>query len=438
MPLDKIEKWVSERLEQFKKDGIIKGKELVISGIKKPSGTKGHRYLIEGEDEKEFIKMNSNSYLGMSLKKEVIEAEKESVEKFGVGPGAVRFINGTFKPHVELEKKLAGFHRKEAAMIFSSAYAAVCGILSPLISPETIVLSDELNHNSIINAIRLSKPKDKKIYAHLNMSDLKTKIEETIRNCRRVIIVTDGIFSMRGDYPDLKKLVNLAKKYHPEFKEGIITIIDDSHGVGAYGKTGRGTCEVTGEEGIDIIISTLGKALGVNGGYAVTGSGIVEYLRETAPFYIYSNPITPPEASAAIKALEILNSEAGRKMLSHLREMTEYFREELMNLGYEIIKGEHPIVGLMIRDTHQTIKMVDYLKEQGILSVGLKYPVVPRGDECIRFQVSADHTKCDLGYVLKVLEEYKNKLHPHLFPPPSRGRIKERGKENSYVFKMKK
>lgn len=213
---------------------------------------------------------------------------------------------------------------------------------------------------------------------------------------------------MRGDYPDLKELMDLARKYHPEFKEGIITIIDDSHGVGAYGEAGRGTCEVTGEDGVDIIVSTLGKALGINGGYVVTNAKIVEYLRETAPFYIYSNPITPSEAGAAIKALEILDSEKGQEMLSYLKKMTNYFKEGLITLGYETIKGEHPIVAVMIRDTQETAKMVNYLKEQGILVVGLKYPVVPRGDECIRFQISADHTQYDLDYALKVLEKYKN------------------------------
>lgn len=408
MPLDKIEKVLSEKLAQLERAGTIKGRELVINQIKKASGTKGPRYLLEGEGDREFIKMNSNSYLGMSLRKEVIEAEEKAAEKFGVGPGAVRFIHGTFKPHVELEKRLAEFHRREACMIFSSAYAAVCGVLSPLITPETIVLSDELNHNCIINGLRLSKPKDKKIYAHLDMNELKTKIDECTGNCKRLIMVTDGIFSMRGDYPDLKELMNLVRKYNEKFDEGVFAVVDDSHGVGAYGKTGRGTCEITGEGNVDIIISTLGKALGVNGGYVVTSARIVEYLRETAPFYIYSNPITPSEASAAIKALEILDSPLGLEMLNCLKEMTNYFKKGLVNLGYETIKGEHPIVVVMIRDTQQTIKLVNYLKEQGILVVGLKYPVVPRGDECMRFQVSANHTRDDLDYVLRVLKEYKN------------------------------
>jgi len=407
MPLDRIEKTVSERLDQLKKAGTIKGKESVITEIKKTQGEKGPRFILEEEASKEFIKMDSNSYLGMSLKKELIEAEKMTSEKFGVGPGAVRFIHGTFKPHVELEKKLASFHKREACMIFSSAYVTVCGTIVPLISPETIILSDGLNHNCIINSIRLSKPKDKKIYPHLDMGDLENKIKESIRNCKRLIIVTDGVFSMRGDYADVKKIMDLARKYHSEFEEGIITIVDDSHGVGAYGKTGRGTCEVSEEDGVDILVSTLGKAFGVNGGYVVSSSKIIEYLRETSPFYIYSNPITPGEASAALKGVEILDSERGREMLSSLRKMTQYFKEGITKVGYETIKGEHPIVPVMIRDTQKTIDLVSFLKEKGILAVGLKYPVVPKGDECIRFQISADHTKDDINYALQVLGEYK-------------------------------
>ena len=407
MPLDKVEEVLSKRLSKLEKDGAIKGKESVIVKIRKPQESKGTRYFLEGEPNREFIKMDSNSYLGMSFREEVIEAEKESVEEFGVGPGSVRFIHGTFKPHIELEKKLAEFHQKQAGMIFSSAYAAVCGILTPLVSPETIVLSDELNHNCIINAIRLSKPKDKQIYAHLNMNELKSKIENCIGNCKRLIIVTDGVFSMRGDHPDLKKLMDLARKYHSRFEEGVFTMVDDSHGVGAYGKTGRGTCEVTGEFDVDIVVSTLGKALGVNGGYVVSNARIVEYLRESVSFYIYSNPITPSEASAALKALEILDSEEGKKMISNLAEGTHYFKEGLIKLGFKTIKGVHPIVPMIIGHTQKTVKLVNYLKEKGILAVGLKYPVVPRGNECIRFQISADHTKEDLNYVLKVLGEYQ-------------------------------
>lgn len=406
MPLNKTKKWIGAELENRRKSGTLKGQERIITGIKPASGKKGPRYMLDG-DRREYIKMNSNSYLGLSLNREVIKSEEIAAKKFGAGPGAVRFINGTFKPHVELEKKLAGFHRKEAAMIFSSAYAANCGVAAPLISEDTAVLSDALNHNSIINAVKLSKPKEKRIYAHMDMAGLEKHLQESGKTCRRAVIISDGIFSMRGDYPDLKKMVSLARKYDNAFEEGVLTIIDDSHGIGACGKTGRGTCEITGEYGIDVITSTLGKALGVNGGYVVSDSKVIEYLRETAPLYIYSNPITPAEAAAAIKSLEILDSPIGRKMLSYLEELTAFFKRGLVGLGYEIIDGEHPIVPLMVRDTRKTSELTEYLRNKGILGVGLKYPVVPKGDECIRFQVSCSHTMHDIEYVLKALAEYR-------------------------------
>lgn len=408
MPLRKIEKVLSNNLNALKERGLLKGEETVVTTVIEPKGDKGPRYLVEGYEDKEFLRMNSNSYLGISLRKEVIEAEEEAVRKFGVGPGAVRFISGTYKPHVELEKKLAQFHGKEAGMIFSAAYATVLGTITPLISADTIVISDELNHNSIINAIRLSRPKDKKIYSHNNMNELESRIKECIGNCKRVPIVTDGIFSMRGDHAPLPEIADLVEKYDTEFEEGIFTVMDDSHGVGAVAETGRGTTELTNDNRLDILISTLGKALGVNGGYLVSDKTIIDYLRETAPSYIYSNPITVSEASAALKTLEILDSDTGRKILGYLHEIAAYFRKGLIDLGYETIDGEHPIVPLIVRDTSKTIDLVRYLKDKGILTTGIYYPLVPRGDEEIRFQICADHTKYDIDSVLNALREYRD------------------------------
>ena len=407
MALIKVEKVLTNHLDELKSKGALKGRETVITGITPAQGNRGPRYYIQGCGDKEFLRMNANNYLGMSFKKEVIEAEEKAVRKYGTGPGAVRFICGTYSPHVELEKKLSVFHAKEAAMIFSSAYAAVMGILPPLISSETIVLSDELNHNCIINAIRLSHPKDKKIYKHKNMKELEDLINSSIGNSNRVIIVTDGIFSMRGDHAPLSEIADLAEKYDIEFEEGIITIVDDSHGVGAIGDRGRGTTDYTHEDRIDILVSTLGKALGVNGGYLASSAKVIDYLRETAPFYIYSNNITAAEASAALRALEILDSDVGIKMLNHLHEMTALFERGLIDLGYEVISGEHPVVPLMIRDTRKTTELVKYLGENGILATGLNYPVVPKGDEEIRFQICADHTKHDIRFVLNALKRHK-------------------------------
>ena len=407
MSVIKLEHVLAEKLDELKEKGALKGKEMVITGVKPAEHKKGPRYFIEGRGETEFLRMNSNSYLGMSLRREIIEAEEEASKKYGVGPGAVRFISGTYLPHIELEKKLAQFHNRESAMIFSSAYAAVMGILSPLIDNETIVISDELNHNCIINAIRLSRPKIREIYKHLDMTDLEDRIKNAIGKGRRVIVVTDGIFSMRGDYAPLNSIEEIAKKYDPEFEEGIITVVDDSHGIGAFGKTGRGTEEYTDAKGIDIIVATLGKALGVNGGYLVANSTIINFLRETAPFYIYSNPITPSEAHSAMKALDMLDSERGIQLLENMRKLTKRFEKGLVDLGYEIIESEHPVVPLMIRDTKRTSELVQYLTEHGILATGLNYPVVPKGDEEIRFQVSAEHTEYDIDYVLEILREFK-------------------------------
>jgi glycine C-acetyltransferase len=409
MAITKIRPVLSEYLNELKRRGALKGKETVIRGIKSAQGKAGPRYYIEGKGDSEFIRMNANNYLGMSMKKEVVEAEEKAAQEFGAGPGAVRFISGTYTPHVELEKKLAQFHGKESAMIFSSAYAAVMGLLSPLISKETIVVSDELNHNCIINAIRLSHPRDKKIYPHNDVKALEKIIKDAIDSCARIIIVTDGIFSMRGDHALLREIADVQEQYDPKFAEGIISVVDDSHGVGAFGATGRGTTEYTGEKRIDILVATLGKALGVNGGYLVSEEKVVEYLRETSPFYIYSNPITVSEASAALKALEILDSPAGIKMLEHLRNITALFEQGLIDLGYEVIRGSHPVVPLMIRDTEKTGELVGYLEEKGVLATGLNYPVVPHGDEEIRFQICVDHTEYDIDYVLDVLKKYRDK-----------------------------
>jgi len=404
--LDKIKTVLSRELAELGEKRPLKGEETVIMGVKEAAGNRGPRYFLEGYGDREFLRMNSNSYLGLALKKEVIAEMEKAARKFGAGPGAARFISGTYQPHVALEKRLARFHNREAGMIFSSAYATVMGVLTTLISQDTSVISDELNHNCIINAIRLARPGDKKVYSHNSMDELATGIKECTGRGQRVIIVTDGIFSMRGDHAALPEIADLAEKYAPEFEEGILTVIDDSHGVGAVGETGRGTIELTGEDRIDIIVGTLGKAMGVNGGYLVSDTTIIEYLREKAPSYVYSNPITVAEASAALKALDIVDSDAGKKLLRYLQEGAGYFRKGLMALGYEVIKGEHPIIPLMVRDTGKTTRLVKYLKDNGILVTGISYPVVPRGDDEIRFQICADHTRSDLDYVLEVLKSF--------------------------------
>ncbi len=406
MSVKKLNILLNKEVDLLKKKGTAKGKETVIIGLKPANGKKGPRYFIEGKGNKEFIRMNSNSYLGMSLCKDVIKAEEETARQFGAGPGGVRFISGTYKAHILLEEKVAKFHGREKAMIFNSAYATSLGVIAPLTTKETIFISDELNHNCIIQAMRLSMPGEKFIYRHNNMADLQTRLEEAVGRGKRVLVVTDGVFSMRGDICPLNELAATCSKYEGDFEEGIITIVDDSHGVGALGKTGRGTEEYTGSKA-DILIGTLGKGFGVNGGYVTASSAVIQYLRETAATYIYSNPITVAEAAAAEKAIDILNGAEGKTILKHLHKMTKKFETGLIESGYETIKGDHPVVPLMVRETQKTSELVAYLAENGILATGLNFPVVPRGDEEIRFQITADHTEFDIDYVLDLLKKYR-------------------------------
>jgi len=398
-----LDETLQSELKSLQAAGTMKGRETVFAGVVPASDGNGPRYLLEGEGARPFLRMNSNSYLGMGLRPEVIRAEEEAVRACGAGPGAVRFISGTWVQHVALERKLAAFHGREVAMLFSSAYATVMGTLPPLISDETAVISDELNHNCIINALRLARPKEKYVYRHLDLKELETCLATAAKVCRRAIVVTDGIFSMRGDHAPLGDIVALARRFDEGFGEGVLVVADDSHGVGAFGETGRGTEEFAGGAPVDLLVATLGKALGVNGGYVTGSRTILDFLREKAPFYIYSNPITPGEAAAATAALDILDSEQGLALLRHLRDMTARFETGLGKLGLETIPGQHPVVPLMVRDTAHTATLVAHLRTHGVLATAITYPVVPRGEEEIRFQISADHTEADIDAVLDIL-----------------------------------
>ncbi len=406
MPHDRMEKKLAGVLADLEKSGRLKGRENVIAGVVPARGASGPRYLLEGEGAQPFLRMNANGYLGMALQADVVAAEEAAVRQFGTGPGAVRFISGTYAPHIDLERRLAEFHDRPAAMIFSSAYAAIMGVLPPLIDDATAVISDELNHNCIINAARLARPKEKRVYSHLDMSALERELSEAADTCRRAIVVTDGVFSMRGDHVSLDRVMEIARRRDADFADDVLVLVDDSHGVGALGATGRGTEEHAGGEAADLLVATLGKSLGVNGGYVTGSRTIIDYLRETSPFYVYSNPITPGEAVAAKTALDILDSPRGTRLLSHLRTMTARFRNGLAALSLESLKGDHPVVPLMVRDTARTSDLVRHLRAQGVLATGLNYPVVPRGDEEIRFQISADHTAEDIDQALAALESW--------------------------------
>lgn len=407
MTLAKIEPLFQAKLNQLLQQGVRKGDEKIVSGVLPPSDGYGPRYRLQGYDDRAFLRMNSNSYLGLARHPAVIAAETRAVEEFGAGPGAVRFISGTYAPHVELEQRLAAFHGREAAMLFSAAYATMVGVLPQLISEQTMVISDALNHNCIISAIRLAHPAAKAIYKHGDMLELESILSANRDRYQRVCVVTDGIFSMRGDHAPLGELDACCTKYQSDYPEGIVTLVDDSHGIGAIGLGGRGTEEVTGVQA-DVLVATLGKAFGVNGGYVVASATTIAYLRETAPLYIYSNPITPAEAAAALAALDILESDEGLGLLEKLRHFSQKLRNGLQQIGFETLTGEHPIVPIFIRDTARTAALVTHLFDHNILATGLNYPVVPQGDQEIRLQVSAEHTEKDLDYLLEVLECFSN------------------------------
>jgi glycine C-acetyltransferase len=406
MPTQGLARVLGSRLDDMAQSSLLKGRETVICGVVSAHDGFGPRYLIDGEGDSMYLRMNSNNYLGMALRSEVIDAEESAAAAYGTGPGAVRFICGTWLPHLALERRLAAFHRRPAAMLFSSAYATMMGLIPPLTTNKTAVISDALNHNCIINAITLARPAVKHVYKHLDMGELEKAIESATKICTRAIVVTDGIFSMRGDHAPLDRIMALASTHDTKLPENVIIVVDDSHGVGAFGATGRGTEEYTNSPPADLLVGTLGKAFGVNGGYVVGDETIIRYLRETSPFYIYSNPITPAEASAAYKAIDILDSPMGATLLAHLRAMTTRFKAGLVKLGLETLPGEHPVVPLMLRDTARTTALVAHLRRNRILATGLNYPVVPKGDEEIRFQISADHTPADIDVALDVLASF--------------------------------
>jgi len=407
MSLEKLDQVLMQELETLKAEGRAKTPERIIVDYIPPRGDRGPRYKLLGSDQ-EYIRMNSNSYLSLSHHPELIKAADEATHQFGVGPGAVRFIDGTFIYHTRLEERIAKFVNKPAAKIFNSAYTANLGLALAINNKQTYWIGDELNHNSIIRAMRIaSVPKENKgIYKHNNMDELKKCLDEVPEHIERVVIIFDGIFSMRGDYAPIDQIVKIAEPYNQKFKDGVITVVDDSHGIGAYGETGRGTSEFTAAQP-DVIIGTFGKAFGVNGGFVAASEAVVEAIRQKSDTYIYTNPLGVADCAAAVKAVEIADGPEGRERLKILKHRTQQFREGIDALGMESIPGHHPIVPLLVRDTKKTHEMVNRLFEKGVLVVGLTFPVVPRGDETIRFQINAAHTEADVDYVLNVLREFK-------------------------------
>ena len=409
MPSDRLTRIFEKEVEELQATGIAKGKENIVTQVRHAKESRGPRFLLAGEGEKEFIRLNSNSYLGLGLHPKVIEAEEFASSRFGAGPGAVRFISGSYSVHKNLETELARFHDRQASMIFSSAYATIISTITSIVTKDTVVISDKLNHNCIINGTRMSSACGKVIYPHLDMDALSSSLKQWAGKAKRALIITDGIFSMRGDHAPLDQIMDIAKKHDQDYEENAVVLVDDSHGVGAIGETGRGVEEFTGSVPVDILVGTLGKAFGVNGGYVTSSNAVVDFLREKSPMYIYSNPITAGEASAASKAVQIVNSTEGKSLLKNLRRLTKHFEDGVTAIGIETIPGDHPVVPLMIRNTDQTRSLTKYLYQNGVLVTGLTYPVVPKGDEEIRVQINADLTMEDIDSVLELLRVYQGR-----------------------------
>lgn len=407
MALKKLDRSLIQEIEALQTEGRAKAPERIIVDYVPPQGEKGPRYRLKGS-EGEFIRMNSNSYLSLSNHPGLIEAADAATKQFGVGPGAVRFIDGTFSHHVALEDKIARFVDKPAAKIFNSAYTANCGLALAIADKQTHWIGDQLNHNSIIRAMRIANVPgpNKGIYEHNDMDSLKKCLDAVPQDIERVVVIFDGIFSMRGDYAPIDAIEKIAKPYNQRFKDGVITVVDDSHGIGAYGNNARGTADFTDAQP-DVIIGTFGKAFGVNGGFIAASPAVIEAVRQKADTYIYTNPLSMADCAAALKALDICQSQEGLERLKTLKQRIEQFRQGIITLGLESIPGPHPIIPLLVRDTAKTHKMVAHLFKKGVLVVGLTFPVVPRGDETIRFQINAAHTKTDIDYVLGVLAEFE-------------------------------
>lgn len=404
MSIELLDAGLRKEVARLQEEGRAKAPERVIVDYKPPQGAFGPRYKLAGYDQ-EFIRMNSNSYLSLSHHPQVTRAADDATHKFGAGPGAVRFIDGTFSAHVELEDRIAAFCGRPAAKIFNSAYTTNLGLALALQNKKTFWIGDELNHNCIIRAMRIAGvPRaNKAIFKHNDMDELRAAIESVPEGIERVVVIFDGVFSMRGDHAPIAEINRILAPHRERFAEGLVTVVDDSHGIGAYGATGRGTEEICGEQ-VDIVVGTFGKAFGVNGGFVAASEAVVEAVRQKADTYIYTNPLSVADCAAAKAAVDIADSPEGIERLENVQARIAQFRQGLADLGLESIPGEHPVVPLMVRDTEKTRAMVQGFTDGGVLVVGLNFPVVPQGDQCIRFQINAAHTEADIDQVLAVLK----------------------------------
>ena len=391
--LAEFEKQLTATLEEIKSQGLYKTERVITS----PQDAK-----IEIAGGKRVLNMCANNYLGLADHPALLAAAKEALDTHGFGMASVRFICGTQDIHKELEGALTKFLGTEDTILYPSCFDANGGLFETLLSEKDAVISDELNHASIIDGIRLCKAQRFR-YKHNDMGDLESKLKESTK-ARFRLIATDGCFSMDGTIANLKGIVDLAEKY------GVLTMIDDAHATGFLGKTGRGTHEHCGVMGkIDIITGTLGKALGgASGGYTSARKQIVDLLRQRSRPYLFSNTIAPPVVAASLKALELLS--ASTELRDKLEENTKYFRAALTKRGLTIKPGTHPIVPIMIGDAAKSQKFAARMLEKGVYVIGFFYPVVPHGTARVRTQVSAAHSREDLEFAVNAFAETNEEL----------------------------
>lgn len=369
-------KHIQNNIDDVKEAGLYK-KERVID-----SQQAADIHVTTGEDVLNFC---ANNYLGLANSPELIKAGQEALDEYGYGMASVRFICGTQKVHKELEQRISDFLGMEDTILYSSCFDANGGLFETLLDAEDAVISDSLNHASIIDGVRLCKAKRYR-YANNDMADLEKQLQQADADgARYKLIVTDGVFSMDGIIADLKAVCDLADKYNA------LVMVDDSHAVGFIGEKGKGShefCDVMGR--VDIITGTLGKALGgASGGYTSASKEVVEWLRQRSRPYLFSNTLAPVIAAASLKVLDML--ENGDELRQKLRHNSEYFRKKMTALGFELVPGEHPIIPVMLGDASLASKFADMMLKEGIYVIGFSFPVVPKGQARIRTQMSAAH-----------------------------------------------
>lgn len=383
------------QLQEIKDAGLWKEERII---------TTPQKSVIDTTQATSVINMCANNYLGLSNNQEIIQAAKDSYDKWGFGLSSVRFICGTQGIHKELEQKISEFLGMEDTILYSSCFDANGGLFETITTENDAIISDELNHASIIDGVRLSKAKRYR-YKNNNMADLETQLKQADADGARLkLIATDGVFSMDGIIADLDKICDLADKYNA------LVMVDDSHAVGFVGKTGRGTHEYRNcMDRVDIITGTLGKALGgASGGYTSGRKEIIDLLRQRSRPYLFSNTLAPAIAGATIKVLEMLTNST--ELRDKVEANTKYFRDEIKKIGLDVIESEHPICPVMLGDAVLAQKFAEKMLEKGVYVVGFFFPVVPKGKARIRTQISAGHSREDLDNALRAFKETKEEL----------------------------